>query len=168
MRKDFLPFWMQTLEIVIPKKEIIYGFFGACVWKVWRKSGFVQISVCVSIQNLSYISVDGFQEFNLEVCMVSNNGAKIRHATKYCFPRTQKERQTKDDLISYVHKLIYIQVGDKHNSPCHNGNSVHKQRYCVTRLNYLRKLVCLRYCAIFQKISSGLATWPIQNAYFAI
>lgn len=64
---------MHTLEIVvIPKKGIIYGFFGACVWKV----GFVQISVCVSIHNISYISlVEGFQEFNLEVCMVSNNGA---------------------------------------------------------------------------------------------
>ncbi len=33
------------------------------------------LCVCVSIQNISYISlVEGFQEFNLEVCMVSNNG----------------------------------------------------------------------------------------------
>ncbi len=33
------------------------------------------VCVCVSIQNISYISlVEGFQEFNLEVCMVSNNG----------------------------------------------------------------------------------------------
>lgn len=37
---------------------------------------FLCVCVCVSIHNISYISlVEGFQEFNLEVCMVSNTGA---------------------------------------------------------------------------------------------
>ncbi len=64
------------------------------------------LAVCVNTIYLIYFTiVERFQELNLEVCMGSNNGAKICHATKCCFPRTQKERQTKDDLIPFVHKL---------------------------------------------------------------
>lgn len=43
---------------------------------------------------------------------------------------------------------------------------MHKQRYCVTRLNHQRKLVCFRYCAIFEHISSGSTTWPNSKCLF--
>lgn len=78
--------------------------------------------------------------------------------------RNQKEGQTKDDFISYIHNQPISKL--ETNITLHNGHSVHKQRYCVTRLNRQRKLVCFRYCAIFEHISSGSTTWPNSKCLF--
>ncbi len=52
------------------------------------------LAVCVNTIYLIYFTiVERFQEFNLEVCMVSNNGAKIVSCNEMLFPKNP-ERKT--------------------------------------------------------------------------
>ncbi len=51
------------------------------------------LAVCVNTIYLIYFTiVERFQEFNLEVCMVSNNGAKMCHATKCLFSQEPRRK----------------------------------------------------------------------------
>lgn len=115
----------------------IYTFFSG---KGWRKSAFL-------------------------LTLPVYNGAKICHATTYCCLKETREKDTPRMTLFIAYQYPCCRQTKLSKSPCHNGHC-NEQRYCVTRLNRLRKLVCFRYCAIFEKISSGSTTWPNSKCLF--